>query len=294
MASPIDTLKRYIPNAIINIAPERRKEFKSEFGTGIELDCDDSNRVWIDLNRPRITFGTRYLEALWVRAYAYWCIFDEIQQKHPAHIELFELDLRDSPRTQEAGDLLAWAVNRDLGKLVTGWPAQLPKPIADPTKDSDHNMADHLFLVAIAFLALHELMHLKLKHDPALSGADAVMQQREADYEAAEWVLRNASDDRAFVKRALGIGLAFLSLMSREIYVGPEGWPTHPPGYDRLYYTLEREIDEEHAVVWWFAETALRLHLCNYDVDFDDDRQFDTAKEAVNYLCNVISKINDT
>jgi len=79
--------------------------------------------------------------------------------------------------------------------------------------------------MAAAYALHHELAYIRLRHSTPCT----VDQEREADYAAAEWVLDAVeADTDQFRKRALGVSVALLYLVSSGVYTGQHDGKTHP------------------------------------------------------------------
>ena len=98
-----------------------------------------------------------------------------------------------------------------------------------------------LFMIAIAFIVLHELAHLKLRHERC-EGPASIEQEKEADRFAAEWLLNASDSSSTRCNNFLGIAIALLWLTVFNVYIGPGNYRTHPSGYDRLYQVLHQNL----------------------------------------------------
>jgi hypothetical protein len=197
-------------------------------------------------------------------------------------------------------DLDWWAVESDLaGKRKEQgppWPAHLPRPSPNVAHASDEHCATELFLCAAAFLLHHEFAHLRLNHSPysELESVDSILQEKEADFEAAEWILGELADelDPMFQKRALGVGLGLVWIASLYVYAQTKmEHITHPPAYDRLFQVMEKHVHDGGNLPWAFVQSVLALHLQNQGIPHDFDREFESFKHAADYFVDVISKM---
>lgn len=201
---------------------------------------------------------------------------------------------------REAGDLLKWAVESDLAgnrkEKGSPWLDHLPRPRPDAPHGSDEHCATELFLAAVAFLLHHEFVHLRLDHSPytELKSVDSIRQEKEADFEAAVWILGELPDelDPMFQKRALGVGLGLVWIAALYVYAEKKiESTTHPPAYDRLFQVMERHVLDPGNLPWAFVQAVLALHLQNQNIEHEVDREFASFKDAADYFVDVISKM---
>ena len=123
-------------------------------------------------------------------------------------------------------------------------------------------------------------------------GAESILQEKDADREAAAWLLDGLDQyDPRFVKRGLGVALACCWLAAVDVHTGPLTDGSHPPGYDRLYQVLERHVSDPMHPIWAFAAMILEMHLHARSASYDVDREFESQQDAVNYYCDVISRL---
>lgn len=267
-SSHIDHLLPLVANAVYAIAPERLDALKEA--------CRDATLEFLDhggfrcLYRPdgkAIVVSTGVVEICWAASHAYFVLYSQVvagkKEDTPRQV-----DLTLNPDVKAAMDLLAWAYRRFLDSQSEPWPAGLVRPIPSPQKGSPENIADELALCVIAFLIHHELAHHRLGHQgvgPDASSDDrawSIEQERDADYEAAGWILdRIEPTDAAFTKRALGVAIGLGVLTAYGIHTGDHGGLQHPRSFDRLMNTLDRHLDDEYHVVWAMVVSIVNLHL---------------------------------
>lgn len=261
MASPIEHVMIHVPAAIERVAPERgprlaelRAQIAFEFTASPTFAC----RYFIETRTIRFSAGA--LSLLWACAHAYVTLYDRVL---PLWINgKGQLDLTTDPRVRDAMTLLSWAMDALLGKRTTDpWPEGLLVPVANPGKGSDENVADELALTAAAFLLHHELAHHYLNHTPRVDHSENIQEEKDADAEAANWILgAEVRGSAAFFKRALGISTSLLVLLARAIHRRRFSGTTHPREFDRLVHVLDRHVPPEHRL-WQFVALALKLHL---------------------------------
>lgn len=252
---------RHLPAATDRVAPERRAKLV-ELREQIALELTTSDvfvcRYVPETSKIRFSAGT--LSLLWAFSHAYVTLYDRVL---PLWINGDgQLDLTVDPEVREAMTLLSWAVDALLGKRTTDpWPEGLLTPVENPAKGTPENVADELALTAAAFLMHHELAHHYLRHTPRTDDVETIQEEKDADAEAAAWILgAEEPGSDAFFKRALGIAAALLVLLARSIHRKRFSGTTHPREFDRLIHILDRYVPPEHRL-WQFVALALKLHL---------------------------------
>jgi len=305
MTSPIAFLDRQVLHSMHNVAPEKAQELErvfKEHNVSFEIRADDTRQGFsADLTNKVIIVRHPRLERLWAIAFGYYRFYREVSQQKLPDESLREIDLTRTPELREAGLLLKWAVDSltapPLGNRLPTWPDGLPRPTENDEKHSDENCATELFLAAAGYVLHHELAHIRLGHRSydELESADAIQQEKEADYAAADWLLDGFDDefDQRFQKRALGVCLGLISLASLylHVYVGRVESDTHPPVYDRLYQVVGRHVHDPDNLPWAFVATALVLHLQNQQIEYEHEREFRSFREAADYYIDVISRM---
>jgi len=304
MSTVTEYLHRDALNTLRTIAPERKDRFREEFdrlNISFVFDTDAQRiRFAADLAQKTVIIGPQCLDRLWAICFAYYRFYRAIADHKLSGRPERSLDLRSTPELREAGDLLKWAVESDLaGKRKEQgppWPAHLPRPSPNVAHASDEHCATELFLCAVAFLLHHEFAHLRMAHSPysELESVDAILQEKEADFEAAAWILGELPDELApmFQKRALGVGLGLVWIASLYVYAETKiEHTTHPPAYDRLFQVMEKHIHDGGNLPWAFVQSVLALHLQNQGIPHDADREFESFKDAADHFVDVISKM---
>ena len=169
------------------------------------------------------------------------------------------------------------------------WPAGLPCPQKTPQRFSDENVADELCLVTCAFLLHHELAHIRLGHSADVTDEVSMAQEKEADNEAADWLLRGIEvDSPVFVKRMLGIVQANLLLTTLGLYDGNFGGKTHPYSFDRLTSLLDRFLGKKRHIAKGLAFAVLNLHFNNSGRKMKR-MVFEGPEEALESICDQLA-----
>jgi hypothetical protein len=118
-----------------------------------------------------------------------------------------------------------------------------------------------LFYAALAWILRHELAHITLGHAASIP-ADQIVEEQQADYQAADWLRGNRYADetrplgqaptgveKELEQRALAVVLGVIWVATFEIR-GRQPSRVHPPIADRIYYTLERmQLREDSAAL---------------------------------------------
>lgn len=261
--SPIGPFLKAVVNTFATVAPERNDQVRASLENVTITILDDAR--WIcraHLTERRIELSTRFLEAMWCYAYAV-CVFyrNEAAGKTPMGL----VETINNRETLEAMELLRWSLVEQLGDDdSTSWPRDLPQPgRPDAPSSETYALVNELFLMAVGFVLHHELAHLRLKHH---GDGDSIDQEKDADASASDWILAGVEDADAFKKRAMGVTLALLVIVSRGIHSGDWDGRTHPRRFDRLMNVLQRHVPRDHDA-WPFIVAILSLHTFNADMD---------------------------
>jgi len=287
MKSPIRFVMRDIHKALVNIAPERMKEFESLF-SDFTLEYLDKGEWICDVNpeKRHIRLDRQVVELLWAASFGYFTFYTKAVQGMKVTTKQV-IDLTQNKEIAQAIQLLKWAYENTVKNEDKPWPYGLPCPVENPLKETTEDVADELTRCAFAALLHHELAHISLKHKE-----NSIENNREADYAMADWILRGLKqDDDRFFKRALGIAMAFEITTARGIYTGDHGGTTHPRSYDRLINTLARYIDNPHHKVWAVIASTLKLHLDNQKIQ-TPEIVYDTFLDCVNGYAEVLSRMS--
>lgn len=210
-----------------------------------------------------------------------------------------------------ADQMLNWAVGRDLfqhlkfdptiaaqlGGVFKGSTEQLAPPIMGQVDKQSKGFADNYFYFASAFILLHELAHLELKH-VFKDGFWSLQQERDADWFALDWLLKGNNGQRRTIA-LYGAAVALIWLTMQNIFIGEnknDKRPvTHPKSYDRLFQNLDRAIGlsrtPEYGFVWDFVRQMLFIHMAAAKFEFDPTEfQSDDPRQEVVMLIDKISR----
>jgi len=282
--SPMEVLVKPIARSLILIAPERVEQTRDliadltlEFLPSGEWNC----HCEVDNKKIRITTGL--LEHVWASSFAIWLLYTR-------HLSgrLIEkptvLTFADDPVVDQGMKLLSWSVRPNADP----WPQDLPRPTYPPKPDSDDHAATELMLCAVAFLFHHELAHVRLAHPPTQRGLDSIENERQADREAARWVLEGAQDE-ILTKRLLGVAIAISVLVGRNIRGTGAANDTHPRAFDRLMDTLGSHTPDPNHPAWAFASVLMKLDMDRAGIAIPQT-EFKSTREICETIVDVLAE----
>ncbi len=253
-----------------------------------------------------ICIGEHWILGLEAIAYASSIVLSVRTHSSFARITVDEL----RPQLAPADELWTWATKRDIQSCLSESPHQftvdelLPGKasstidIVSSLNDEQRIMGLGLFRYSLGFVLLHEIAHLR-NGDSGCSGFPSILQERTADLDAASWMtsvdVPGASSNKSDRHCALfGIAIGLIWLTCREIFLGPVERVTHPNSFDRLYQTLERNIDpsdpDEGDAVWFFVTMLLVIHMNAAGFEFSPDPIARAPQEATSHLIDRISR----
>jgi hypothetical protein len=255
-----------VAQAPANIAPEQVEFLRTEIAD-VRIEIPPKSTWACHYNRASriIVISTGAVEICWCAAHAYVSLYDRILVGRTLDLPR-KVEFAVDPEVHQATKLLTWAFRKFVNGAVTPWPEHLRRPIANPEVGSPEHVATELALCILGFLIHHEIAHHRLHHVRAVNNDSwNLEQEREADYAAADRIMRDAPALVEVRKRRLyGIAGALALLVAFGIHSGDYGGQTHPRSFDRLLFTLERYIqnDPDHDA-WAFVVGILSLHWQN-------------------------------
>lgn len=290
LTSPIKHVVKHVPESIFKIAPERSSDVLCKY-LPLSLAVPDIAE-WeckINLIEHEIRISRGLIEMLWCAAYGYYVFYT----KHVANMSFYRnrvaIDVTKDAEVDAGLKLLAWAYNNSLlDNPVDEWPAGAPEPSHELHSESFVSVANELCLCATATLLHHELAHLILHKEQY---GNLIELERDVDYAAVDWILDNNFDqtDKRFIKRAMGIAIAYEVLTAHELYRGRSSADKHPPSYDRLVNNLARHITDDHHLVWAFTCTMLTLHFNRANIPLPTE-EFESFRGVVDAYADILSK----
>jgi hypothetical protein len=296
-----------VPDALINIAPEKGEEVLALIKKHkIEFVLEDNPyfdfyATTVEHDHHRIAVSVRGLEVLWALSYLDWVLYRAAQEAARAN-STSDFEFRAHEVAARAGALADWALTHAVDALTdTPWPADLPQPAAarsvtptatggatttDVEEVSDERMADEIFLCAVAWILHHELAHIEAGHTDVVT-VDSVADERAADAAATQWILDGVTDDIVIQKRGLGIAAATVALAALELQLpaaDPHAARSHPKAAERLRAALSHTAFGGDHVVLYFAVIALKAHFDRAGLVLPRTR-YDTAEECLDDYC---------
>lgn len=276
-AGPLANLLPSIPEALYAIAPEHLDALRDALsGTALAVSAE---RRWVaeyQYDPKTIRLSMRTFEIVWCATFGYLALHDLVWV--PAvRANRLEADLTSDPRVARAMDLLSWAVRPE----EDGGAAPITL-INQARVDDLRAAADDLALCAIAFVLHHELAHHRLFHDhPPLDETASVDRERDADREAASWMLGAVGRGTPeYGKRLLGAAMATAYLTTRALERGKLAAKKHPRPYDRLFNLLDERTAGPEDPAWCFAMIAVKLHLDHLGISASTG-SFDNCRDAL-------------
>lgn len=259
-----EPIQRVIPDAIVNIVPERAVDLRAELGDKrlVIDDVDTKFNAYADAATRTIGLTTNLIECLWYAAYAHLAFEADLQRQLDSNAVRIELDLAGSQSLQLAERLLVDATNAAASHTPIAPNKDYPQPkLPTGLPLTLEEQATEMALVAIAFVLHHELAHLRLGHtgNADVPPSWTLEKEKEADSAAIEMILSSPANDSETAKRVWGIGIATIFMTSvrfrRAAGEHPreqkEKWEkqTHPFPYDRFGKAFEhpRVVDSEAA-----------------------------------------------
>jgi hypothetical protein len=286
-ASPLAKLLPSIPEALYTIAPEHLDALRDAL-SGAALAVSGEPR-WIaryEFAPKTIRLSMRTFEIVWCASFAYLALHDLVWIPGLS-AGRSQADLTSDPRVARAMELLRWALqaadNEDSA----------PRDVVDEARlDALRGAADELSLCAIAFVLHHELAHHRLLHNhQAVDDAASVDRERDADREAASWMLGGvARGTPEYRKRLLGAAMATAYLTTLALERGKLAAKNHPRPFDRLFNLLDERTDGPEDRAWCFAMGAVKLHLDHLEISASGG-PFDDCRDALNAYVEQLAEL---
>lgn len=294
MPSVIEPLKPYVKESFLKIAPEHAPELEAFVSDcGCQLAFDESSPGWIakvDLDTGLITLGCQLLEAIWAQCYCCWMMWS----KHEEIVSAAH-SLDDDKEVLRANELMAWAVERQSRPHQRSYPTHLPRPEKRDRMDHTSTEASNLMCGVAAFLILHEIAHLHLRHVDVGPGASPMEQswgkeqEREADQRAAAWMLDQLDEDSGeYLDRTGYLAMALALMVAKQIHF-PSLPQRHPASHDRLFSLLDQYVHDPCHLAWCLAAILLGFHsqIAGETVDIPPGS---SCRDAVSIYADYLSR----
>lgn len=184
------------------------------------------------------------------------------------------------------------AIRQAYSTLDVPWPAEVPPPAIERHADAEHQAAQEISLLALAYILMHEIHHIALAQINEATGDWA--EEHKCDEFARQMLLRDVDsysascgDDRDMVrnKRAMAIALAnviYAEITPKRLWAGSD----HPPIADRLLANYKEWPTDPNGHAWIYMSSALIAQLRRRGVPIGQI-EFKTARE----LCEKLTEL---
>ena len=277
--SPIFELKASIEQCLERIAPEKKSEISKLYEKYEPKFCYSNIQdfsVSVDTSTSRVTMSVYTLEYLWAACYTYYLIYQKYQTANRDGAS--EFDLHGDSELVAVMKFYKWGQTRvTKGSNITAWVDTYPNP---KNTDSLSQVANELFLCALAWILHHEIAHVYHAH-PNIAGSneESREQEKEADASATNWIMNAVTDQAMVKKRGLGISIAILAMTAQDILSGNFDKETHPRSFERLDNALVSYFNDEDHVVYAFSTTILHVSMTLSGLPIDLGSEQDTWKD---------------
>lgn len=247
-----------------------------------------------------VTVGLRSAARLMAHSFAYTCIHYGILRKIQEFTHGRPPSADYNKCVANANHILQWAVAGDIESRaalpeLAGVRACLPADVVSAFEGSippdKQDIASIIYGNALVWILFHEMSHIELEHE-SCNGFDSIEQEREADHNAALWMLGDSTIDyNELWQRRIGMATALGWLTAPNVYLGTPTSNSHPAAYNRLYQVLERSLPYDEEDTWLFVQVILMLHLMNRGIEFDEVCFVPDFKSNVNYLIDIVARV---
>lgn len=271
MHSPILALAKSIAACPYRVAPEVADELHALIqAKDIELIVSDDLGFDVEAvaHTGKITITVAALELFWASAFSGFVFYQEYVEANKASQASYAIG--ETERSRQAMNLLRWAVANAKKEIVEPWPMNLPQPNPNARALSDIDVANELFLCALAWALHHEISHVALSHSFATSPID-MTQEKAADIEATKRILVSAPDSQQRGKRALGMIAAIMALQyidSTEAAQSPFR-RLHPRAFERLAYCLDVHQWMPEDIPYAFSLALLQVFMAERNIQYE-------------------------
>lgn len=264
---PILELREYICECAARISPTKAEElgkFNASKGVSIEFTDDKKFNIRVNLSTNTIKLPVGALNYMWCATHLFIALYQAyVSAQNEGGITL---DTASDAATNAAVELFNWSRN-DLivGNLI--WPANAPMPSLTHEKGDIIHMTNEIFLAALGWILHHERAHIELEHQGNSSGPESIIQERDADKSASQWVMEGCANELERQKRAFGIatGILAMALIDNPRAQIPEV-NSHPPDIERLLDNLDiANLDNEN-IVYSYSFVVLQFCIGQYDL----------------------------
>jgi len=303
---PNNVLQQHIsllPRYLINISPENKNSLYNEFYKGLHVYIkSDGNFICECLPRARIinlSIGT--LARLWAFCFGVYTItqtyvvgknltkssmrFQKYDISHPLTCRALQaIRIAEKKGPIDESDYLI------INRIYKTW-----------GKHKVFIISEEIFRICLAYVCLHEIAHITLRHGSHVDRNIQIQNEKEADQWAFEHVLAPVKHKNAtctkFLKRSIGVAYAHLFLVFSKITGCKDEVKfeeeSHPATYKRLYWALNNYLEDydKNDDIWGYIFAVLSITTSDYRyLQPDEGEEFGTYHEAVLAFLSVFSK----
>jgi hypothetical protein len=281
---PIAEIAKAIGLSVVLCAPERHEQMAVLMrGLTLTFTNEDKHRCACLVDGKTIFISRGLLEHLWASAHAIWVVYDRHLNGKKIDKPLV-LNATDDPVIARALHLLSWS----LRPAKSEWPNDSNKPTANPAFASDEQVATELMLMATAFLLHHELAHYRLSHPPTTRTPESIENERDADREAARWLLESAPEAQQ-EKRLLGVAIGLAALVCWDIRGSGVASDSHPRPIDRWINTLSEFAPNDHHPAWAISAMLLKIYLDHAGIRIPEV-QYESTRAVCEAIADVLAE----
>jgi hypothetical protein len=265
---PSDTFLQLIIDRILGAVPMCATERAVEFcnlldatGISIRFDFTDGARFCALPPVGKVYLGADGLERSWA-----YCLY--FAGAHTLYVADTKYAMTAPPKEdliRQMDACLEWAFANDALRQRRVYPAELPKPVANPYSGTQFQILHfNSYINSLAWVTLHEVAHIVLGHGvEAPSDLETTrIQELEADAWAADWLMSKAGTEDARYNRMNGIIYGLAIAASLEMWTENEGPRDHPIYPERALAILDRfasQVSHEKARKGLWISCALLI-----------------------------------
>lgn len=278
-------LFKYANRTPFNIAPERGKTLADKIFSTARWRLEAmGGKANFHAYPQEATVSPTYagLASLWCLSFVGFHLTDiASRQQRSADGSAPHFDIGASCALLRLGEYLAYA--RSLFRGDYEWPDPLQLPSIDAPPGSDAGKVNNVFFGALAWVILHEIGHVHLKHEMLIPASQLVKQEFAADDFATRWILEGAGQglQREFRVLVICVALAWLFLNEETIGKGTD----HPPAIVRFQDAAANfGLGDRSAAL----ENAAYLFKAIFDPETEPPA-FDSPKESFEWVTGRLS-----
>lgn len=271
--NPIRFLDASLRQSISTIAIERANEVEELCNKNdVLVSFTEEKKFCIEvfLGEKEIAIPTITLDHIWCACYFFYVLYQEYSN-FDWNVSN-EFNIYENLNINSAISLYEWSIQQIDQRKKLNWPNAEIRP--DNSKDDfdDINVANELYLCAVAWMLHHEIAHIKHGHkSEALNNQFSREEEREADKTATYHILNGVVDERVLLKRGLGIVIANLVLISHDIKARDFKQTTHPKSFERINDAITPYFRNPNHLVYAFSTVIFHYHMLKNQIDIEKD-----------------------